>query len=159
MRLASALVIAILSASSAFADEPAACYVNKDSTGDFVPEKLKSFAADPRVGTQITHKMNETNRASTRCIENFIKREGGSWPVGGAGILFGARISAAGKVTQVSVLESKGVNDGMLMACLGRNVCGWELEASEDGQEKLLVLPAFAIGGPRGLGNPRVGIN
>jgi hypothetical protein len=62
----------------------------------------------------------------------------------GAGLLYGARISPAGKVTQVSVLEAQNLNDAMLMACIARTICQWELEPNPDGQEKLVALPPYA---------------
>ena len=53
MRYALALVTAALCAGTAFADEPAACYVQKDPTGDFVAEKVHAFDADQRIGAQV----------------------------------------------------------------------------------------------------------
>jgi len=149
MRLALVFAIATLWAGTAFADEPAACYVSRDATGDFVPEKLEAYDADPRLGNQIAHKMNETSRAASKCIASFVQREG-YVPPGGGGVLFGARISPAGKLTQVSVLAARNVNDGMLMACLARVICGWELEADPDGRERLVKLPPHTIGGRAG---------
>jgi hypothetical protein len=144
MRYAFAIAAAALCAGTAFADEPAACYIAKDTTGDFVPRKVKPIDADPGTGAQIRHLMNQDNRAVAKCIQSHVAREG-AWP-SGAVILYGVRISPAGKVTQVSVVAVKNNNDAMLMACLGRTMCKWELEANADGQERLVRVPHVMAG-------------
>ncbi|MFC0253450.1 hypothetical protein [Massilia consociata] len=139
MRYTFALAAAALWASTAFADEPATCYVPKDPTGDFVSGKVQPFDADPHTAAQVVRLLNQDNRANGRCFHKFIEREGGM--PSAAGILYGARVSPAGKVTQVSVLGTREINDAMLMACLARSICQWELKASADGKERLLRLP------------------
>lgn len=139
MRYALALATAALCAGTAFADEPAVCYVQKDPTGDFVAGKVQAFDADPRTGAHVERLLDQDKRASGRCFTKFVEREG-SLP-SAAGIQYGARVSPAGEVTQVSVLASRGINDAMLMACVARSICAWKLEPSADGKERLLRLP------------------
>ncbi|QOY93869.1 hypothetical protein IM543_20425 [Massilia sp. UMI-21] len=139
MRYALALAAAALCAGNAFADEAAACYVQKDPTGDFVPGKVQAFDAEPGTAAQVVRLLNRDNRANGKCFKKFVEREGGLPRP--ASIQFGARVSPAGKVTQVSVLASKEINDAMLMACLARSMCDWKLEPSVDGKERLLRLP------------------
>jgi hypothetical protein len=156
-------IVAALCAGSAVADEPAACYQSKDPSGEFVPAKLTSSDADAAMSARISHLMNRDNRGIEKCFKKFVAREGG-WP-NGAVLLFGARISHEGKPTQVSLLAAEKVNDAMLMACLGRAVCAWELPASADGQERLVMLPPFSMSGDRGYGGadsaaaPRAGLS
>lgn len=139
MRNFIAIAAAALWAGTALADEPAACYIAKDPTGDFVPSKVQPIDVDPGTGAQIRHLLNQYNRATAKCVQRHVEREGG-W-ASGAAILYGLRISPAGKLTQVSVLAVKNNNDSMLMACIGRTICQWELEAKADGQERLVKLP------------------
>ncbi|WP_075791780.1 hypothetical protein [Massilia putida] len=138
-----AIAAAALLTGFARADEPAACYVYKDPTGDFVPRNVQALGADPALAGQITHLINENNRATGKCMQRFIKREG-AWP-NGAGVLYGARVSPAGKVTQVSVLAVNNLNDNMLMACIARTICEWELEPDADGRERLVELPPYVL--------------
>jgi hypothetical protein len=136
MRYSFAIAAAALWAGNALADEPVACYIAKDPTGDFVPSKMQPIDADPRTGAQIRHLLNQSNREIAKCVQRHVEREGG-WP-SGAAIRYGLRISPSGKLTQISVLAVKGINDSMLMACIGRTMCKWELEVSPDGQERLV---------------------
>src|SRR4051812_46994166 len=126
MRYPIALALAVLWVGSAVAEEPAACYVAKDTTGDFVQKRLHPVGANPETIAQVTHLLNQNNRLAAKCIQKHIEREQG-WP-SGAEIQYGVRISPTGKVTQVSVLGVKKVNDAMLMACIGRSICEWTLE-------------------------------
>jgi hypothetical protein len=139
--IAIAIATAALWAGTALADEPAACYIAKDPTGDFVPGKVQPIDADPGTGAQIRHLMNESNRAAAKCFQGYARREGGRLPRGGSGILYGLRISPAGKLTQVSVLAVENINDAMLMACIARTICKWELDGNPDGQERLVRVP------------------
>ncbi|TFW34905.1 hypothetical protein [Massilia horti] len=139
MRYALAIAAAALCAGTAFADEPAACYIAKDPTGDFVSSKVQPAEADPGTGGQIKKLMRQYYRETNKCIRKHMEREGG-WP-NGAAIEYGLRISPEGKLTQVSVVEVKNNNDAMLMACIGRTICEWQLEAKADGQERLVKVP------------------
>lgn len=143
MRYIFALAAAALWAGCAIAEEAEACYIAKDPTGDFVQDKLQSFDANPGTAAQVTRLVNQNSRATSKCMQRYIEREGG-WP-NGAGLLYGARISPAGKVTQVSVLGANRVNDSMLMACIGRSICQWELEADVEGKEQLIKLPPYVF--------------
>lgn len=135
-----AFVVATIWCGVALAEEPAACYVLRDPTGDFAANKVQTLDAHPGTGAQIRHLLNEYNRVAAKCIQRHVEREGG-WPATGAAILYGLRISPAGKLTQVSVLAETNVNDAMLMACIGRTFCRWELTADEDAEERLVKLP------------------
>jgi hypothetical protein len=145
MRFAFAVATAALLAGTAFADEPAACYVANDPSGDFATGQVQPIDANPRVAAQIRHLLNESNRATARCIQKFTEREGNFPPMA---LLYGVRISPAGKPSQVSVLASNNVNDAMLMACIGRLICAWELEPDADGQERLVSLPPYVMRSP-----------
>lgn len=123
------------------ADEPAACYVAKDPSGEFTPGKVKSFDDYPDISPQIRHLLNQTNRAKAKCYQRHVEREG--WPGDGAALTYGLRIGANGKVTQVSVLSASGINDAMLMACVGRMYCSWELAADAEGEERLVWLREY----------------
>jgi hypothetical protein len=140
MRYAFFIAAAALCAGAAFAEEPAACYIARDPTGDFVPGIVQTIDADVRIAAQVTHLMNQSNRAAAKCMEGHVRREG--MMPNGAVLRYGARISPAGKVTQVSVLEAQNLNDAMLMACLARTICQWELEPDAEGRERLIVLPS-----------------
>ncbi|MFL6708464.1 MAG: hypothetical protein ACJ8HI_09680 [Massilia sp.] len=137
------LFAAVLLTSSAFADEPGACYTNRDTTGDFVPGRMQPTRSNPETAAQVAHLLNENSRTTSRCMEKFMEREGG-WP-GGGGLVFGARIAPTGEVTQVSVVNAQKINDGMLMACIGRSICEWKLQPSSAGSEQLIVLPPFVF--------------
>ncbi len=151
MRHIFAAVVAVLCMGTAIADEPAACYISHDPTGDFASSDVQPSEALPGVGAQVRHLMNQDNRAFGRCMQKHVEREG-TWP-SGAGILYGARISPEGKVTQVSVLASRNINDALLMACVGRLICKWELEPSADNKERLIAVPPF--GTPERLFNSK----
>jgi hypothetical protein len=144
MRYYFAIVVAALWAGSALADEPSACYIARDPTGDFVSNRMRAIDADPETGAQVRHLLNQDSRATAKCVQRYVEREGREWP-NGATVLYGLRISPAGKLTQVSVLEADNINDAMLMACLGRTVCKWELEAHTDSQERLIKLPFVMV--------------
>ncbi|MET3131615.1 hypothetical protein AAKU55_001877 [Oxalobacteraceae bacterium GrIS 1.11] len=133
------IAVIALCAGAAFADEPAACYISKDPTGNFLPGKVFPIDTNPGAGAQIRHLLNENNRTVAKCIQRHVEREG--WPLDGASILYGLRISSEGKLTQVSVLEVSDINDGMLMACIGRTFCNWELAVDAKSQEQLLEFP------------------
>ena len=141
MRYSIAIAVAVLWVGTAVAEEPAACYVARDTTGDFVQNRLQSLGANPGTAAQVTHLLNQNNRLTSKCIQKHMEREGG-WP-SGAEIQYGVRIAPTGKVTQVSVLGVKKVNDAMLMACIGRSMCEWTLEANADGKEQLVKLPPY----------------
>jgi hypothetical protein len=135
--------IALL-AGNAFADEAAACYVSKDTTGDLVPGRMQPFNANAETAAQISHLLNESNREVARCFDHHLQRER-AWP-NNARIMFGMRVAPTGEVTQVSVVASRNINDGLLMACVGRAVCKWKIKASADGTERLLALPPYGFG-------------
>jgi hypothetical protein len=143
MRYAFVIAAAALCAGTAFAEEPAACYIAKDPTGDFTPEKIQALDADPRIDAQVRHLLNESNYATGKCLQRYARREGGL--TSGGGVMYGARISPSGKVTQVSVLAIRNINDAMFMACIARTICEWQLEASADGQERIVALPPYAM--------------
>jgi len=113
---------------------------------------MQAFDADPRIHAQVNHLLNESNRATARCLQKYVQREGGL-PNGG-GVVYGARISPSGQVTQVSVLSIRNINDAMFMACIGRTICTWQLEANADGQERIVSLPPYGMS-DRWWANPR----
>ncbi|MTW05544.1 hypothetical protein [Pseudoduganella ginsengisoli] len=113
--------------------------MNRDQTGDFIPEKVLPVRANTGTGVQIQRLLNDNKRAIVKCIQRNVEREG--WPVTGAAIKYGLRISAEGKLAQVSVLNFVGTNDALLMACIGRLVCDWKLDGGTESQEQLLELP------------------
>jgi len=152
MRYAFFIAAAALCAGTAFADEPAACYIAKDPTGDFVPGKVQALDADPVIHAQVAHLMNESNRETGRCVQKYMQREGGL--TSGGVVLYGARISPSGKVTQVSLLAIRNINDAMFTACMARSICTWQLEASADGQERIVALPPY-VTAERFWNNPR----
>ncbi|USX26201.1 hypothetical protein NHH73_27165 [Oxalobacteraceae bacterium OTU3CINTB1] len=133
------ITVAAFCAGAALADEPAACYMASDPTGNFRSGKTLSIDAYPETGAQIRRLLNENNRAVGKCIQRHVDREG--WPANGASILYGLRISPEGKLTQVSVLEANDINDGMLMACIGRTFCNWDLAVDTKSQQQLVGLP------------------
>ncbi len=134
------LALAALWSSPALADDGSqACYVSGDSSQVFSKDKLRHFNEDPITRQEVPRQLNSSNRAIQKCMQRHFDREG--WPVQGARFLYGLRIAPTGKVAQVSVIEFQGVNDGMLMACIGRKICEWELSANPDGAEKQIVVP------------------
>lgn len=133
------ITVAAFCAGAALADEPAACYMASDPTGNFRSGKTLSIDGYPETGAQIRRLLNENNRAMAKCIQRHVDREG--WPASGASILYGLRISPEGKLTQVSVLEANDINDGMLMACIGRTFCNWDLTVDTKSQQQLVHLP------------------
>ncbi|GGC01516.1 hypothetical protein [Pseudoduganella buxea] len=149
MRFLLAIAAAVLSVGSAFADEPAACYIKRDPTGDFIPGKIQRFGADRPTSAQIAHLVNNDNKANSRCFKRHIEREGG-YTLEGMGILYAIRIAPSGKVTQVSVVAEDNINDGMLMACFARSICEWKFAPRSDGAEQLVLVPPVITGRLRG---------
>lgn len=139
MRTLIALAASVLFAGAAFADEPQACYAAKDPSGDFTRSKLLPYDADPALAVEMRQLEGKSRRATDRCVDRYARREGGV--VKAAVVLYGGRISPAGKLTQVSVLATENVNDAMFMACVARSLCEWEVKPSADGKERLVILP------------------
>lgn len=141
MRIAAVgLAISILGSSPVQAgDTPGSCYVAKDEAQVFARDKVKHFDAAPATSGEVRRQLNLSNSAFGKCMQRHFEREG--WPRGGAALLFGMRVTAEGKVAQVSVLDYENVNDGMLMSCIGRKLCEWEFPADPVGGEKLIAVP------------------
>ena len=139
MRTLFALAASVLFAGAALADEPQACYAAKDPSGDFTRDKLVPFDADPALAVEMRQLEGKYQRVTDKCIDRYARREGGL--VKGAVVLYGGRISPAGKLVQVSVLGAENVNDAMFMACVARSLCEWEVKPSADGKERLVILP------------------
>lgn len=146
MRFRLSIAAAVLTASSAFADEPTVCYIKRDPTGDFVPDKIERFGADPATSAQIAKLINLDNASVARCIRKHIEREGGG-TIGRSGIMYAIRISPAGKVTQASVIREENINDAMLMSCIARTLCEWRFEVQAEGAERLVQVPPYILRG------------
>lgn len=143
MRTLIAFAASVLLAGAALADEPRACYAAKDPSGDFTRDKLVPFDADPALAAEMRQLEGKYQRVTDKCIDRYARREGGL--VKGAVVLYGGRISPEGKMTQVSVLGTENVNDGMFMACVARSLCEWEVKPSADGKERLVMLSPVSL--------------
>ncbi|MFL6659074.1 MAG: hypothetical protein ACJ8GW_13435 [Massilia sp.] len=118
----------------AFADEPAACYVLSDPTGDLAPGKVVKYDPTSATGANIVRSSNDTNRAVSKCIQRHVESE--AWPPGGASLVYGLRITPEGKITQVSLIDADNMNDARMIACIGRIMCTWEGAPDAQGQEQ-----------------------
>lgn len=138
------LVISALGSSPVQAgDTPGSCYVAKDEAQVFTRETVKHVDALSVSSGAVRRQLNLSNRAFGKCFQRHFEREG--WPKGATGILFGMRVTPEGMVAQVSVLDFENINDGMLMACIGRKICEWEFPADPVNGEKLIEVP-FTFG-------------
>jgi hypothetical protein len=134
------LAISALGSTPVLAGEaPGNCYAPKDAAQVFTRDKVKHFDALAASSGEVRRQLNLSNRAFGKCFQRHFEREG--WPKGGAGILFGMRVTPEGKVAQVSVLDFENINDGMLIACIGRKMCEWEFPADPVNGEKLIAVP------------------